>query len=314
MSVSTRRLNVGLIGAGRSGRFHFQRLCLRGDLVPVAVVSGGSEELSVADPSGCRVVADDHELLADESIDLVLATSRDPGRIETVRRAIDLGRPVAVSSPLTEQELALVSESEPPARLLVLSECLADADFQVALAEVRRGGLGQPRTLAHSTWGFTGTGSMTTSGEELPASLLERLEQLLLLCDVEPLSVSARLLVGAKEPEGIGIVARFSGGMTANLEYHPSSPVPLATGWVIAGTTGGYRDCELFALTDDEEVYGTPLESGSIDLDRVYDDIVLQWDDASHHGEVLNRADRLVRFISAVRESLSRGTDVEVAS
>ncbi|HCK51604.1 MAG TPA: hypothetical protein DIC23_00205, partial [Planctomycetaceae bacterium] len=107
MSVSTRRLNVGLIGAGRSGRFHFQRLCLRGDMVPVAVVSGGPEELSVADPSGCRVVADDHELLADESIDLVLATSRDPGRIETVRRAIDLGRPVAVSSPLTEQELAL---------------------------------------------------------------------------------------------------------------------------------------------------------------------------------------------------------------
>ena len=62
MSISTRRLNVGLIGAGRSGRFHFQRLCLRGDLVPVAVVAGGPEELSVADSSGCRVVADDHEL------------------------------------------------------------------------------------------------------------------------------------------------------------------------------------------------------------------------------------------------------------
>ena len=88
----------------------------------------------------------------------------------------------------------------------------------------------------------------------------------------------------------------------------------MATGWVIAGSSGGYRDFELFAVTDDEEVYGTPLESPSIDLDRVYDDLLLQWDDAAHNSAVLKRAGCLVRLIDAVGESLSRGSEVAVAS
>ena len=83
--------------------------------------------------------------------------------------------------------------------------------------------------------------------------MLDRLEQLLSLTGVDPLSVSARYLVGAGESRGIGIAVRFHGGLTADLEYHPSSLVPLATGWVIAGTDGGYRDFEVFTVTGAED-------------------------------------------------------------
>jgi len=311
MVTSTQRLSVGLVGPGGPARFHLQRLSLRTDLVPVAIVDGRP---LAGESVGCRVVADYRELLDDESIDLLLIIATGAGRLETVRRAIDLGRPVAVPSPLSELEMTLVTESESPPRLLVLSNCLADDDFQAALAQVHSGRLGEPQTLAHSTWGFVGSGAAATSDAGLPPCVVDRLEQLLFLAGVDPLAVSTRHLAGAGELQGIGIAIRFSGGVTADLEYHPSSLVPLASGWVIAGTCGGYRDFELFTLTGDGEVFGTPLESPSIDLDRVYDDLIVQWDDAAYHRDVLDRAGRLVRLVAAVRGSLERGTEVAVES
>ena len=316
MVTSTHRLKVGLVGPGRRSRFHLQRLCLRTDLLPVAVVVEGPGGESVGEMRGCREVADAGELLSDEGIDLVLVTGTDPLRLETVRRAIELGRPVAVPSPVSEPELEWVAGSESGPRLLVLSNCLADDDFQSALALVRSGRLGQPRTLSHSTWGLIGGDLITAAepGSRLPTSVLDRLEQLLMLVGIEPLSVSARHLAGAGRSRGIGITVRFPDEVTAGLEHHPSSPVPLATGWVIAGRDGGYRDFELFTVTDDEEVYGTPVESPSIDLDRVYDDLLVQWDDGSHRRAVLNRAGCLARLIEAVGESLARGSEVVVGS
>ena len=316
MATSTHRLRVGLVGPGPRSRFHLQRLSLRTDLLPVAVVAEVPGGESVCESAGCREVADAGELLSDEGIDLLLVTGSDLLRRETVRRAIELGRPVAVPSPVSEPELEWIGGQGPGSRLLVLCNGLADADFQSALALVRSGRLGPARTLSHSTWGFIGSDSMVAAepGSRLPTSVLDRLEQLLMLTGVDPLSVSARHLTGAGLVQGIGITVRFPDEVTAALEYHPSSPVPLATGWVIAGSSGGYRDFELFAVTDDEEVYGTPLESPSIDLDRVYDDLLLQWDDAAHNSAVLKRAGCLVRLIDAVGESLSRGSEVAVAS
>jgi predicted dehydrogenase len=314
MATSTHRLKVGLVGPGRRSRFHLQRLCLRTDLLPVAVVAEVPGGEPVGESAGCREVADAGELLSDEGIDLVLVTGTDLLREDTVRRVIELGRPVAVPSPVSEAELEWVSGTRAGARLLVLSNCLADDDFQSALALVSSGRLGQPRTLSHSTWGFIGGDSIGAEepGSGLPTSVLDRLEQLLMLAGIDPLSVSARHLAGAGRWQGIGITVRFPDGMTAGLEYHPSSPVPLATGWVIAGSDTGYRDFELFTVTDDEEVYGTPLESPAIDLDRVYDDLLLQWDDLAHNTAVLKRAGCLLRLIDAVGASLSRGSEVEV--
>lgn len=312
MVTSMRRLRVGFVGLGRRGRFHLQRLSLRSDIVPVAMIAGGSQEIDVREPAGCRVVADCDELLADEDIDMVLVTETGPGRLETVRRVLDGGRSVAVPSPLTVAEAALIAAGESRPRLLVLSNCLADDDFQVALEQVQSGRLGQPRALVHTTWGFVGTGGrQATDDSRLPFPLLDRLEQFLLLTTTDPLSVSAQRLSGSGSPQGIAVRILSPGGVTAGIEYHPSSPVPLATGWMIAGTDGGYRDFEVFSVTDDEEVYGTPLASPSIDLDRVYDDLLAQWHDDAHHADVLCRADRLVRLVEAVRASLV--SDAEVA-
>ncbi len=316
MVTSTRRVRVGLVGSGRLARFHLQRLSLRSDLLPVAVTADfQSAEQPKEQADGYRVVSDASELLSDTSLDVVLVTGSVSDRFETVRQAIELGRPIAVPSPLSASELALCPASGPGPRLLVLSNCLADDDFQAAWSEIRSGSLGRPLTFLHSTWGLIGNeSSLAAEASGLPVSLLDRLEQLLLLTDSDPSSVSARHLSGAGDLRGIGIAVRFSGGATAGLEYHPSSPVPLATGWVIAGTRGGYRDFEVFAVADDEEVYGTPLETPSIDLDRVYDDLVAQWQESTHHADVLIRARRLVRLVSAVRGSLEAGTEVSVDS
>ena len=318
MVTSTRRVRVGLVGSGRLARFHLQRLSLRSDLRPVAVAAdfqsaGQPKEQADKQADGCRVVSDASELLSDTSLDVVLVTGSVSDRFETVRQAIELGRPIAVPSPLSASELALCPASGSGPRLLVLSNCLADDDFQSAWSEIRSGRLGRPLTFLHSTWGLVGSeSSLAAEASGLPVSLLDRLEQLLLFGDLVPLSVSARRLCGAGSVRGIGLAIRFADGVTACLEHHPSSAVSLATGWVIAGSVGGYRDFELFRVTGAEEVYGTPLESGSIDLDRVYDDLLLQWDDEVHRAGVLARADRLVRLLSSVELSLAGGSEVAV--
>ena len=81
---------------------------------------------------------------------------------------------------------------------------------------------------------------------------------------------------------------------------------------MIAGTEGGYRDFEVFSVTDDEEVYGTQLASTSIDLDRIYDDLLVQWHDDAHRADVLRRAARLTRLVEAVRVSLVDGVEVTI--
>ena len=81
---------------------------------------------------------------------------------------------------------------------------------------------------------------------------------------------------------------------------------------MIAGTEGGDRDFEVFSGTDDEEVYGTQVASTSIDLDSIYDDLLVQWNDDAHRADVLRRAVRLTRLVEAVRVSLVDGVEVTI--
>ena len=313
MVLSMHRLRVGFVGLGRRGRFHLQRISLRNDIVPVARGVDGTEEVEIGEPDGCRIVSDCGELFVDEDIDVILVTGMQPGRLETVRRALDRGRSVALPSPLTVDEAALVADGSSGPRLLVLSDSLADDDFRVARDQVQSGRLGEPRALAHTTWGFVGSGRRQSPDDgRLPFPLLHRLEQFLLLTAVDQLSVSAHRLAGSGSSEGIGVRFLSPAGMTARIEYHPSSPAPLASGWMIAGTEGGYRDFEVFSVTDDEEVYGTPLASTSIDLDSIYDDLLVQWNDDAHRADVLRRAVRLTRLVEAVRVSLVDGVEVTI--
>ena len=82
MVLSMHRLRVGFVGLGRRGRFHLQRISLRNDIVPVAVVVAGTEEVEIGEPDGCRIVSDCDELFVDEDIDVILVTGMQPGRIE----------------------------------------------------------------------------------------------------------------------------------------------------------------------------------------------------------------------------------------
>ena len=315
MVLSMHRLRVGFVGLGRRGRFHLQRISLRNDIVPVALVVDGTEEVEIGEPDGCRIVSDCDELFVDEDIDVILVTGMRSGRLETVRRALARGRSVVLPSPLTVAEAALVTDGSSGPRLLVLSDCLADDDFQVARDQVQSGRLGEPRSLAHTTWGFVGSGQRQSADDgRLPFPLLDRLEQFLLLTAIDQLSVSAHRLAGSGSSEGVGVRILSPGGVTARIEYHPSSPAPLASGWMIAGTDGGYRDFEVFSVTDDGEVYGTPLASPSIDLDRIYDDLLVQWHDDAHHADVLCRAERLTRLVEAVGVSLADEVEVSIDS
>lgn len=310
MVTSTRSVSVGLLGLERCGLFHLERLSLRGDLVPVAVVDEpGRAGLGAG--FGCRVFEDREGFLSDERIDLVLVTVAGDERAAAIRQVLSAGRSVAVLSPLAEEtgeaDALLAAAEEAAGRLMVLSPGLGDDDFQAARDQIARGRLGRPLTLKHVTWGFAGA---EASVEGLPAPFLVALEQLLVLSGADPSSVLSRALGGAGTSAGIGATVTMTNGVTADLEYHPSSPVPLRTGWVIAGSTGGYRGFEVYTATGDEEVYSTPVEVPPVDPGQTYDDLIAQWRDGAHHAAVLQRAVRVVRLVHAVRRSLDLGAAV----
>ncbi len=305
MVTSAQPLSVGLLGLDRHGLFHLERLSLRGDLVPVAVVADGHGRADLGEGFGCRVFEDRAEFLCDERIDLVLVTVAGNERMAAIRQVLLAGRSVAVLSPLSEDpaeaEALLAAAEESAGRLLVLSPGLGDDDFQAAHDQVQSGRLGCPMTLKHVTWGFAG--AETTFGG-LPEPFLVALEQLLVLSETGPSTVLARTLGGAGTSVGIGATVTMTSGVTADVEYHPSSPVPLRTGWVVVGSTGGYCGFEVYTATDDDEVYSTPVSVPPVDSGQIYDDLIAQWHDDAHQATVLQRAVRLAGLVHAVRRSL----------
>ncbi len=96
----SRRLRLGLLGAGRWGRAYIKTLASLPDLALARVASRNPETPSLV-PTDCLVSADWREVLAAGDLDGVIVASPPAFHVEMARAAVAAGLPSLVEKPLS---------------------------------------------------------------------------------------------------------------------------------------------------------------------------------------------------------------------
>ena len=140
-------IDVGLIGFGLGGRyFHAQLIHAVPGLRLAAVLQRSGDTAAKLYP-GARIVRSIEELLAIESIRLVVIASPNPTHFPFAVQCLEAGRDVVVDKPITptlQETLELFRIARKCGRLLTVSHTRRfDADFQAVRQVVADGELGQ---------------------------------------------------------------------------------------------------------------------------------------------------------------------------
>jgi predicted dehydrogenase len=276
-------VRIAVLGLGQTGIHHLEQLSLRSDLRVVTATA------SERDPRAMAVVAQfcDHlspsvdDLLLRNDIDFVIISGRPAVRPELAIRALRGGKDVAVESPPcrfgAELDEMLAAAHENRRRLCPLPGRSEELDFRAALEAVRGGALGNIESARLISWGRALPGTTEFDEPASPESdeaddafvffAFQYLNQLFRLVRQPPRSVFARISPPVSSPllehaaPGIAFVLSVGlrDGGDANLDVNLSSAAPLHTGWVLAGSKGGYRGQRIYVADPSGEICDAPV-------------------------------------------------------
>ncbi len=271
-------LRVGLVGCGRIGLHLIERSAVGG---PFQVVAA-SEELDVSRliaPFGVRLMSLP-ELAQSTDVDVLWGTSywdfpfdRLPLETNHVQHLI-VETPFTLSPPAAEQAFADASRR---GRLLIHHPWRADLDFRQALAVARDEKLGAIRAVKFVLWSYARPprgatrcvepavwDELAQPGATKLRFVAHALDQLVLLVLSRPIRVFA---VGDRVADGNDLFAGdslalhvlFESGCEAEIDVRLDSPVPVQSGWMLTGERGGYAKGRQHTLTDEGEVFDSPV-------------------------------------------------------
>jgi len=96
----TRRLRLGLLGAGRWGRVYIRSIGAMPQLSLAAVASGNPETPTLV-PPGCRVTTNWHEVISASDVDAIVIATPPELHFVMIEAALLAGKPVLVEKPFT---------------------------------------------------------------------------------------------------------------------------------------------------------------------------------------------------------------------
>ena len=149
-----KRLNVGIIGAGRIGKVHAETLAFRlpeANPVVIADVNRASAEAVAARCGIGRVAGSAGEVLADASVDAVLVCSSTDTHAQLVGEAARAGKHVFCEKPVAHSleriDEALAAVKKAGVKLQIGFNRRFDANFARVRAAVASGEIGTPQLL-----------------------------------------------------------------------------------------------------------------------------------------------------------------------
>lgn len=321
-------VRVGIVGLGRVGRYHLERLTLRDDFRVVAVCDTDPAALRNCREFDTTAHADWQSFLSDADVEAVLIATPPA---EHARQAIDVlqsGRHALVETPLclrTADANELLAAARSGQCLSVLHTHRWDDDFRTARALIDEGKLGRVLSAKWNVWQFArpagavesnrrstsdwqcdpaaGGGVLWTFGSRY-------FDQLLQLVGAEPASVFARWLEGNDRPnrdDSFLAVVTFANGVVGEIEVHHGSFAPLRTGWVVNGTDGGYSNFTHFSATPEGElvdISDPPLPTAP---DEFYTAVTRHLRLGEPNPVPADQARRVVALIEATRRSAETG-------
>lgn len=314
-------LRVAIAGLGRTGLYHLEQLSLYDDCRVVAAYDVLPAREECALDFGCRFHTGWSELLATPDVDFVLVAAPPAERAELAIASLQAGKHVAMSPPfgtsLADADRMLAAAQESRRSLLVLPNRREDDDFRRALSVVRSGALGELEAVKFVVWDYAIPAKGGLARDEAGGSDAfmhfgaDYFDQLLTLVPDTPHSVySVPARPGAASPalaDSFLTVVKFAGGVTAQVEVNLASPTRYHSGWVMTGTRGGYYRSKQSVLTDEGEIFETPVEVPPMVGNGFYDELV----GTRHHEgptcESARAARNAIGLIEAARESVRTG-------
>ncbi len=322
---------VGLIGLGRHGRHHRERLSLRDDFHVVAVAT--TDDAGRDDASGSRRHHDEvdwRSFVQRPDIELVVVDVEARDRSAVIRAALEAGRHVAADrwfGAAAHDAAELLALAASQGRMLtILQERRGDGDFRTARALIERGEVGEVDAVQLISWsprmpptGVDRIQSDTSRG--LPtavAALLPAFDQVVRLIAARPrtLFLNAAPTDDPQSPADAPVFRRvsaliqFDGGATATVDLHRDAGIAFESGWMVSGRRGGYRHRRVHRLMDDGELFDMPCETLPTDFTSLDDDLaagvrgVARPDDA-------RAAIHLAALIDGAIRSLESGVPVD---
>jgi predicted dehydrogenase len=239
--LTTREHRVGIVGAGLMGRRHAEAFAaVRGVRVAAVCDLDLGVAAEAAGDHGARAVGDVDELLADETVDIVVVAVGDRWHLAPARAALGAGRNVLVEKPLAST-VADARELDDLARaassvVAVGHQLRLDARFAGAADAVRGGGLG---ALIHASFrrnsSVSGPRRYGTSTTLASHVLIHDVDLLHFITGSTITSVYARgakLTEGGSDYDSIVVAAELDGGAVASFE----------ASWALPETVGASLD------------------------------------------------------------------------
>ncbi|GDY08268.1 MAG: gfo/Idh/MocA family oxidoreductase [Planctomycetota bacterium] len=278
-------LRVGLIGLGRPGLYLMERFAAGGSFRVVAALADPIVA-DVVSPFGARMVNHPRELLAAADIDVVWFAEHD-----AFRNAFTPADALCEKHAIVETLLTLSSSSADRAfqeathrnrLLLVRHPRRSDPDFRQASAVAQDRTHGAIRAAKFVSWSYglpprgatRGHGPLPPDASDDPQITKLRfaahaLDQLVTLVSDHPIRVFATgdqnvpafsdLLAG----NSLTLQMTFKNGCQAEIDIRLDSPTQFQSGWLLTADRGGYSKDRQFTLTDEGEIFDSPVSAAS---------------------------------------------------
>lgn len=337
-------LGIGVVGLGRAGLFHLERIGLRTDCRVVTACDDCPGAVRKASGLVSNFSKTWGDLLRDEAVELVLVATPPASHAPLVIEALSAGKHVLVETPLCldlPAADAILAAARRYARSVIVAQTRRwESDFLTARQCVESGALGRLLTVKQIRWQYNrrarpvAARHLRESAEEsdmLPAhdwrdhsstgggTLWEfgvhDFDQLLQLVGETPISVSAELFpdeTTAVADDGFLSLLRFPSGVHAHLEVNRASPATLNTGWVLVGSEGSFSDGKLFTVSSDGEVIDQPLTPVKGEVDELYVAVVRHLREGAPNPMPAEQARRTVSLIEAARRAAQSRRPVPV--
>ncbi len=333
--VAASPLRVGLFGLGRFGLHLIERFAVAGPFRVVAVIANPSVAELVS-PFGVRLVADLHELLTAMDVDVLWIAEHDAFRSDLAlpellsTKHVILESPIGVTPAVLDQALNIAHQQG--RQLLVRHPRRVDPEFRQALSVAQDQSIGQIHSAKLTSWTYAippqgavrGTDPLQPDGlDDLQITktrfVAHALDQLLSLIDDRPVRVYANgepnarghldLLAGFS----LSLQIHFEHGCQAEIDIRLNSPTQFQSGWMLTAERGGYSKGRRFTLTDEGEIFDSPVSFAVDDKDADQFEWLAQKICSSQRDPVEEaRIRTVVALLDAARRSLASKQAVDL--
>jgi scyllo-inositol 2-dehydrogenase (NADP+) len=323
-------LRLGIVGLGRTGMHHLERLTLRSDCRLIAVYDEIPERTQAAAGFDCRCCESFGELI-DAEFDLLLIATPPAAHASLALAGLAAGKHVAVEPPLaltsTDADAIFDAARRAGRRVDIVHNRRWDGDFRTAMDVLRSGELGRLQAVKLVVWEYaypsdsplreqTGWRNDASQGGGVLMEFGPRyFDQLLQMTDSPPRSVLTALYrTGPADGPDSGFAAliQFADGITAHIDVHLASPVPMNTGWLLTGTGGGYKPFRRYSVTPEGEVFDVPIDPLPTDWDGFYASLFDRLTDDPACSADEQQARCVISLLEAAQESARSGEVVQL--